>query len=159
MNRETLLSLSAGWPVLLCTGFLLGYIALRAAERRAHLLWYFPVLLVAAPLFGDLVRDVTPAIVAIFSFQVLVVVAFGFVLWFWTLRIYPASDMTSFGFLAPLFGVLGGWLILDEAITVSIIGALVLVGAGIALVSWRPRVKAPAIRHAGTDAGIFRVRS
>ena len=48
MNRETLMSLSAGWPVLLCTGFLLGYITLRAAERRAHLLWYFPVLLIAA---------------------------------------------------------------------------------------------------------------
>lgn len=42
------MSLSGGWPVLLCAGVLLGFIALRARERRAHLLWYFPVLLLAA---------------------------------------------------------------------------------------------------------------
>lgn len=48
MSRDTIVSLSAGWPVLLCAGVLLGYVTLRAAERRAHLLWYFPVLLGAA---------------------------------------------------------------------------------------------------------------
>ena len=98
-----------------------------------------PVLLLAAPLFGDMIREVTPTIIGIFSFQVLVVVAFGFLTWFWVLRIYPASDMTAFSFLAPLFGVLSGWLILDEQITISVIGALILVGAGIALISWRPK--------------------
>ena len=98
-----------------------------------------PVLLLAAPLFGDVIREVTPLIIGLFTFQVLAVVAFGMLTWFWVLRHYPASDMTSFSFLAPLFGVLGGWLILDETITLSIVGALVLVGAGIALISWRPR--------------------
>lgn len=48
MSRDTLVSLSAGWPVLLCAGVLLGYVTLRATERRVHLLWYFPVLLGAA---------------------------------------------------------------------------------------------------------------
>ena len=98
-----------------------------------------PVLLLAAPLFGDVIRDVTPTIVGLFTFQVLAVVAFGMLTWFWVLRHYPASDMTAFSFLAPLFGVLGGWLILDEQITLSIVGALILVGAGIALISWRPK--------------------
>lgn len=98
-----------------------------------------PVLLVAAPFFGDLVRDVTGLVLGLFTFQVLAVVSFGMLTWFWVLRRYPASDMTAFSFLAPLFGVLGGWLILDEPISVSIIGALVLVGAGIALISWRPK--------------------
>jgi drug/metabolite transporter (DMT)-like permease len=103
-----------------------------------------PVLLLVAPLFGDVIREVTPTIIGIFTFQFLVIVAFGFVIWFWMLRIYPASDMTSFGFLAPLFGVLGGWLILDEEITPSIIAALILVGTGIVLVSWRPKRVRPA---------------
>ncbi len=96
------------------------------------------ILIPASFLFGDLVRDLTPAIVAIFAFQVLVVVSVGFVTWFWVLSIYPASDMASFGFLAPLFGVLFGWLILDESVSVSIIGALVLVSAGIVLVNRKP---------------------
>ena len=98
-----------------------------------------PVLLLAAPLFGDMIREVTPEILAMFSFQVVVVVCFGFLTWFWVLRIYPASDMTAFSFLAPVFGVIASWIILDEALTWSILAALVLVSAGIALVSWRRR--------------------
>jgi len=98
-----------------------------------------PVLLLLSPLFGDVIRDVTPLIIGLFTFQVLAVVAFGMLTWFWVLRHYPASDMTSFSFLAPLFGVLGGGMVLGETITISIIGALVLVGAGIALISWRPK--------------------
>lgn len=118
-----------------------------------------PLLLLAAPLFGDLIRDVTPMIIGLFSFQVLVVVAFGMLTWFWVLRNYPASDMTAFSFLAPLFGVLGGWLVLGESINVSIIGALVLVGAGIALINWRPKKQTPLAREAVDGAGIYRVRS
>jgi drug/metabolite transporter (DMT)-like permease len=103
------------------------------------------VLLAAAPLLGDTVREVTPAILGIFAFQVLVIVAFGFLLFFWVLRHYPASDMASFTFLAPLFGVLAGWAILDEPLSPGILGALALVGTGIVLVNWKPRAKvAPA---------------
>lgn len=97
------------------------------------------VLTAAAPFFGEMIRDVTPEIIGYFSFQVVVVVAFGFLTWFWVLRIYPASDMTAFSFLAPLFGVIASWIILDEEITWSVLAALVLVGGGIALVSWRRR--------------------
>ncbi|MEM9097515.1 MAG: DMT family transporter [Pseudomonadota bacterium] len=96
------------------------------------------VLLVAvAPLFGDTVREVTPAIIAIFSFQVLVVVSVGFLGWFWVLSVYPAPQMASFSFLAPVFGVFFGWLILGETITPNIIGALSLVAIGIFLVNRR----------------------
>ncbi|HET7410763.1 MAG TPA: DMT family transporter [Paracoccaceae bacterium] len=103
------------------------------------------VLLALAPLLGDTVREVTPAILGIFAFQVLVVVAFGILLFFWALRHYPASDMASFAFLAPLFGVLAGWAILDEPLSPGILGALALVGTGIVLVNWKPRAKtAPA---------------
>ena len=45
------MQLSAGWPVLLGTGLLLGYVTLLAAERRRHFVWFLPVLLVSAIVF------------------------------------------------------------------------------------------------------------
>lgn len=99
-----------------------------------------PVVLGLAWLGGDMIREVSPSIIGIFAFQVLVVVCIGFLSWFWILRIYPASDMTVFSFLAPLFGVLAGWVILDEPITPSILIALAMVGGGIALISWRRKI-------------------
>ena len=96
------------------------------------------LLLAISPLFGDVIREITPAIMGIFAFQVLIVVCIGFVAWFWVLSVYPASDMASFGFLAPLFGVFFGWLILDEHITLRFVGALVFVCVGIVLVNRKP---------------------
>ena len=61
----------------------------------------------------------------------------GFLGWFWVLSIYPASDIAAFGFLTPLFGVVFGWLILGERISVTIIGALLLVSVGIVLINRR----------------------
>ena len=99
------------------------------------------VLLAAAPLFGAMVREVTPAIAGIFAFQVVFVVGVGFLTFFWVLRHYPASDMAAFTFLAPLFGVLAGWMILDEPVPPAVIGALLLVGTGIVLVNRKPRAR------------------
>ncbi|MHA1529963.1 MAG: DMT family transporter [Alphaproteobacteria bacterium] len=97
------------------------------------------VLLAVAPLFGPVIREMTPALAGIFAFQVIAVVCFGFLSWFWVLKIYPASDMASYSFLAPVFGVLFSWLILGEEISWSVIAALALVAAGIYLVNRRAR--------------------
>lgn len=99
------------------------------------------VLVPAAYLIGDQIRDLQPVHWGILLFQAIVVVGFGFSTWFWVLSKYPASEMASFGFLAPLFGVLLGWLILGEVITIWIIGALVLVSAGIVLINHKPSAK------------------
>ena len=96
------------------------------------------LLTAVAPLFGDMIREVTPAILAIFAFQVLVVASFGFLMWFWILSIYPVSNMASFALLAPLAGIFFGWLIFDDQITVDFVIALVAVGVGIVLVNRRP---------------------
>lgn len=98
-----------------------------------------PVLLLLAPFFGPVLREVTGTILWIFTFQVLIVVSFGMLVWFMVLRVYPASDMTSFSFLAPLFGVAASWIVLDEPFSWMIVVALAMVGAGIAMVSWRPK--------------------
>ena len=58
-----------------------------------------------------------------------------YLVWFWMIRRYPASRLSSFTFLTPLFGVLGGGLLLGEPITWAVLVAMVLVGAGIYLVN------------------------
>ncbi|WP_425406153.1 DMT family transporter [Hwanghaeella sp.] len=96
-----------------------------------------PVLLAVALFIGGPIREPTSLTFSLFAFQVIVVVSIGFLSWFWILRIYPASDMTSFSFLAPLFGVLASWVVLGEELSPSIFIALGMVGGGIALISWR----------------------
>ena len=133
-----LLALAASlcWAViaLLCRGS-----ALKNAAPEMQLLYQLTVsaiiLLPLSLLFGDLVRDMTATLAWVFTFQVIVVLAFGFSLWFWILSIYPAAATTSFSFLAPVFGVFFGWLILGEQLSNSIVIALVLVCAGIVLIS------------------------
>ena len=114
---------------------------LKNATPEMQLLYQLAVssvlLIGTAPLFGDLVLALTPTILLIFALQVLMVVLIGFLCWFWLLSRYPASDVASYGFLVPVFGVFFSWLILDEAISVNLLVALVLVGAGIVLVNRR----------------------
>ena len=100
-----------------------------------------PLLIVTSLFFGDWFREPTALIWSIFAFQVLVVVAFGFLLWFWVLSVYPASDMAVYSFLAPLFGVMFGWLILDETVDTRIVFALVCVSIGIVLVNLKTTKK------------------
>ncbi|NIP15859.1 MAG: EamA family transporter [Pseudomonadales bacterium] len=96
------------------------------------------ILLAVAPLFGDTIREPTAAILGMFAFQVIVIVAIGFVVWFWILSIYPVSHMASFSLLAPVFGVFFGWLIFDDQITPAFVIALLLVGSGIVLINRSP---------------------
>lgn len=93
------------------------------------------IMLPLAYLFGETLREPTLMHWGIFAFQVLVVVCAGFLTWFYVLSVYPASDMASFSFLAPLFGVLFGWLIFDDQLSWNIVIALILVGTGIVLVN------------------------
>jgi len=100
-----------------------------------------PIMIGVAIYTGDTYRDMTYELFGIFLFQALIVVGVGFLTWFWVLSIYPASNMASFSFLAPVFGVLAGWQILGENVSIAIIGALVLVAIGIVLVNRKPAPK------------------
>ncbi|MGB7261343.1 MAG: DMT family transporter [Albidovulum sp.] len=101
-----------------------------------------PVLILAAPLFGPLIRDLQPIHVAGVLFQGAVVVAAGFMFWLWILSIYPASGVTSFSFLTPIFGVAFGWALLGEEVGLPLIIAVVLVAVGILLINRPPGAKA-----------------
>jgi len=91
------------------------------------------------PLAGAPVRD--PALLPTLAliFQAVYIVAFTYVLWFWLLRRYPASGLSSFTFLSPVFGVLCGALFLKEPLTMRIFLALGLIAAGLIIVNRPPR--------------------
>jgi drug/metabolite transporter (DMT)-like permease len=94
--------------------------------------------LALAPLFGPLIRDITPIVVVASVYQVFPVVAVSYIAWFWILLRYPAGQLSAFTFLTPVFSVMLGGLLLAEPVTVNLAAALFLVALGIYLVN-RPR--------------------
>lgn len=94
-----------------------------------------PILLIAAPFFGPLIRDLEPIHFLGLLFQIVCVASFGFLAWFWLMSVYRASSVASFSFLSPVFAVIFGWAILDEHIGPAIWTALCMVAAGIYLIN------------------------
>lgn len=99
-----------------------------------------PLLLLAAPFFGPLIREPEAIHFAGMAFQIVAVASLGFLTWFWLLSIYPAASVASFSFLSPVFAVLLGWLLLSEDVGAPVWGALVLVAGGIFLINRKPKM-------------------
>lgn len=59
----------------------------------------------------------------------------SYLAWMWMLRHYPATQLSSFTFLAPLFALVFGVVLLDERLTTQLLVALGAVAAGIVLVN------------------------
>jgi drug/metabolite transporter (DMT)-like permease len=55
--------------------------------------------------------------------------------WMWLVRHYPATRISSFTFLTPLFALVFGVVLLQEPLTLQLVLALVGVGVGILLVN------------------------
>ncbi|WP_431300120.1 DMT family transporter [Tabrizicola sp. BL-A-41-H6] len=112
---------------------------MRAEGPEMQLFWMVlvsaPLLLLAAPFFGPLIRDLQPIHLFWLVFQASIVVAGGFVSWLWLMSVYPASTVASFSFLTPIFALTLGALIFGETVTWAILGAAVLVAAGIVLIN------------------------
>lgn len=70
-------------------------------------------------------------------FQAVVVAFASYLGWFWLLRHYPATRVSSFTFLTPVFGLSFGAALLGETLTVKLLLALVGVAGGIWLVNRR----------------------
>jgi len=77
----------------------------------------------------------TPVAVASLAYQSVIVAFASYLTWFWLLTRYLAGRLAVFSFLAPLFGVAFGWMVLDDPVSAAFLGAAVMVGAGIALVN------------------------
>ena len=63
----------------------------------------------------------------------------SYLAWMWMLGHYPATKISVFVFLTPLFALLFGALWLRETVTPSLLAALALVAVGIVLVNRKPR--------------------
>jgi drug/metabolite transporter (DMT)-like permease len=116
--------------------------ALATASPEKTLLYQLVVSsLVLLPLLavsGPLIRDPDWLSTASLLYQAVFIVAFTYLLWFWMVRRYPAAGLSSFTFLSPVFGVIGGGLLLGEPLSWRIFVALGMVAAGLLMVN-RPR--------------------
>jgi drug/metabolite transporter (DMT)-like permease len=65
----------------------------------------------------------------------------SYLTWMWLLRHYPATQMSSFTFLTPVFALVFGVVLLNEPLTLQLVLALVGVAAGIVLVNRRPAAR------------------
>ncbi len=78
-----------------------------------------------------------PVVVAVL-YQVVLVAFASYLAWFWLLARYPASHLHAFTFWTPLFGLLGGWLLLGDPVTPALVVAMGCVALGIYLVNRQP---------------------
>ncbi|GAA4405513.1 DMT family transporter [Quisquiliibacterium transsilvanicum] len=97
-----------------------------------------PVLLAGAGLSGETMAW-PPGTLALGSivFQSAVVAFASYLGWFWLIRHYPATRVSSFTFLTPVFGLGFGVLLLGEELTPGLAVALAGVAIGIWLVNRR----------------------
>ncbi len=110
------------------------------AERvlAYQLLGSLPILIVAAGLAGELAwPEATARAWAGVAYQCTVISFASYLTWYWLVARYPAGRLSAFTFLTPLFGVVAGWVLLDEPVTIWLGAGLVCVGAGLVLVNRR----------------------
>ncbi|MGL4280819.1 MAG: DMT family transporter, partial [Albidovulum sp.] len=133
-----LCALGAAWGWAL-TAFVARRPVMRAEGPEMQLFWMVlvsaPILLLAAPFFGPLVRDLQPLHLVGLLFQASVVVAGGFITWLWLMSVYPSSTVASFSFMTPILALGLGALIFGESVTWPILVAALLVAAGIVLIN------------------------
>jgi drug/metabolite transporter (DMT)-like permease len=83
------------------------------------------------------VFNLTPMVIGCLVFQGVVVAFASYLAWFWLLARYPVPQLSSFTFLAPLFGVACGVIVLREPFSTGLLVGGALVAGGIYLVNRR----------------------
>jgi drug/metabolite transporter (DMT)-like permease len=81
------------------------------------------------------IQNLTFLSIASLIYQIVWIAFITYIVWFWLIRNYAVSRLSSFTFLTPIFGVIAGAIFLNEQLTLSLLSALVLVGTGIYLVN------------------------
>ena len=115
---------------------------LTSASPELTLLYQLVVSGVLLGLASSLTGEVLPRQLSglaggLLAFQIVVVTAFSYLLWFWLMRHYPATTLSSFTLLTPLFGLLAGVVLLGEPLTARLATACGAVALGIAVVNRR----------------------
>jgi drug/metabolite transporter (DMT)-like permease len=142
--RGDALALAAGvlWGL---TTLVIRASAMATASPEKTLFYQVAVTAVAAPLLSLALGETWSLNYSAYAWSSLavqiVIGAFAsFLAWMWLLRHYPATQMSSFTFLTPLFALVFGVALLKEPLTVQLVLALCGVAAGILLVNRKPAV-------------------
>ena len=133
-----------------CTTLALRATSLGRAVPEKALLYQLVVsalaLGIAAPLAGETwPTRLTGASLWPLAFQTVVITFASYLVWFWLVRHYPATRISAFTLLTPLFGLLAGVWLLGEPLTLRLVVALLAVCVGIALVN---RGAPPGVKEA-----------
>ncbi len=102
----------------------------------AQLIYSIPVLALGSILFempADL--DLTAVVLASLFYQSVIVAFASYLVWFWLIHRHAVSRLAAFTFMAPLFGVILGGLVLDEPVTVLVWIGLACVAGGVYVVN------------------------
>jgi len=95
-----------------------------------------PIIAAAAWLAGERLPQAPSALaLGALAYQTIWVVSITFVIWYALVKRYSANRLSAFTFLAPLFGVAAGHLVLGEPLTLAFVAAVALVAGGLALVN------------------------
>lgn len=136
-----LLALGAGacWGL---TTVVIRTTALGKAGAEKILFWQIALSGPALLLMSWLMGERMPASLSAFAWTSLALQAgvgafASFFVWMWLLGRYPATRLSSFVFLTPVFALITGSLWLNEPVTPGLLIALVGVGVGIVLVNKR----------------------
>ena len=96
-----------------------------------------PILLADSWISGEAMPTFDGLAIASMLFQSVIVAFASFLVWFWLIRNYPATRVSAFTFLTPVFGLAFGAALLGEQISAQLILALGGVAVGIWLVNRR----------------------
>jgi drug/metabolite transporter (DMT)-like permease len=120
-------------------------IKIHSAKTLAYQLGVTALFVPGALLAGESgITKFDGLVAASLAYQIVVVAFLSYLAWFALIRTYPASTLSVFTFLSPLFAMLSGAYFLNERVSPLLWLALVLVAFGIWLVN-RPRKAAAQI--------------
>ncbi|MEO8310824.1 MAG: DMT family transporter [Caldimonas sp.] len=114
--------------------------ALGQASAEKTLLYQLAIsglLLLVAAAFGaaPLPHRLSALAWSSLAFQTVIVSFASYLMWFWLIRHYPATRLSSFTMLTPVFGLVLGAVLLAEPVTARLLIALATVAGGIFLVN------------------------
>jgi drug/metabolite transporter (DMT)-like permease len=95
-----------------------------------------PIFVMAAWFRGETLTHMPSALsLSLLAYQAFWVVGLTFLLWFALVKAYSASKLSAFTFITPLFGVVAGYFIMHDKLTLAFAAAALLVIAGLYLVN------------------------
>lgn len=98
-------------------------------------------LLMASFLFEETYYIATSESILILAWLAIMASMVQFALWFYLLERGDPGKVSAFLFLAPFFGVLSGWVLLNETIKWYVLVGGLCIFTGIFLVNWNVRAK------------------